>query len=122
MTIRRLIACILLPTYLAACMSWQAQEASPQQVLAEEHLDKVLVKLADGSKLVLERPVVAGDSLIGLDDGTPVHIPLADVSSIAVKKHDSGKTGLAAIGGVLALGALVVGIGWYMLCVEDDVC
>ena len=42
MTIRRTIACILVPCQLLACWSWQAQEASPEQVIAEEHPDKMM--------------------------------------------------------------------------------
>jgi hypothetical protein len=97
MNVRRLIACILLPSYLVACTSWKTQEASPQQVLEDEQPDKVRVTLSDGSQLVLEEPAVSGDTLSGLDDGTPVHIPLANVSSIAVKGTDAAKTAGAAL-------------------------
>jgi len=120
MTVRRIIACILLPCYLAACSSWKTQEASPQQVLEDEQPDKVQVTLTDGSQLVLEAPVVSGDTLSGLDDGTPVHIPLANVSSIAVKGTDGAKTGLAVLGGLLALAAVAV-VVLYIEC-GDGAC
>ncbi len=110
MTVRRLIACILLPCYLVACTSWKPQEASPQQVLADEQPDKVQVTLTDGSKLVLEEPAVSGDTLSGLDDGTPVLIPLAEVSSIAVKGAEGAQTGLLVLGGVVLVFAIVAGI------------
>ena len=116
MTVRRIIACILLPCYLVACMSWKTQEASPQQVLAEEQPDKVQVTLTDGSQLVLEGPVVSGDTLSGLDDGTPVHIPVANVSSIAVKETDGVKTGLLVFGGLVVVAAVVVVIGFSGAC------
>ena len=119
MTVRRLIACILLPCYLVACTSWKTQEPTPEQVIAEEQPDKVQVTLTDGSKLVLEEPAVSGDTLSGLDDGTPVLIPLADVSSIAVKGAD-GATGLAVLGGVVLLVAIVAGI--YLAGCADGTC
>ena len=122
MTVRRIIACILLPCYLVACSSWKTQEASPQQVINEDQPDKVQVTLADGSQLVLEEPAVSGDTLSGLDDGTPVHIPLADVSSIAVQGTDGGKTGLAVFGGLLALGAVVVVVGYIVICGDSGDC
>ena len=122
MTVRRIIACILLPCYLVACTSWKTQEASPQQVINEDQPNKVQVTLADGSKLVLEEPAVSGDTLSGLDDGTPVHIPLADVSSIAVQGTDGGKTGLAVFGGLLALGAVVVVVGYIVICGDSGDC
>ncbi len=112
MTVRRIIACILLPCYLAACSSWKTQEASPRQVLADGQPDKVQVTLADGSQLVLEEPAVSGDTLSGLDDGTPVHIPLANVSSIAVKGTDGVKTGLLVFG-VVVVAAAVILVGAY---------
>lgn len=57
-----------------------------------------------------------------MDDGTPVHIPLADVSSVAVKRTDAAKTGLAVFGG-LVLGAALVGAGFYIfVCEGHDAC
>ncbi len=109
MTVRRIIACILLPCYLVACTSWKTQEASPQQVLADEQPDRVQVTLTDGSQLVLKEPAVSGDTLSGLDDGNPVHIPLADVSSIAVKGTGGATTGL------LLLGVLAVAVGGFFI-------
>jgi len=109
MTVRRIIACIMLPCYLVACTSWKTQEASPEQVIAEEP-GKVQVTLTDGSKLELKEPAVSGDTLSGLDDGTPVHIPLADVSSIAVKGTDAVRTGLLVFGVVVVVAAVAVAI------------
>ena len=115
MTIRRIIACILLPCYLVACTTWKTQEASPEQVLAEEP-GKVQVTLTDGSQLVLEDPAVSGDTLSGLYDGAPVHIPLADVWSIAVKGTDATKTGFVVLGVVLT----VVAILYFVACADSD--
>ena len=115
MTVRRIIACVLLPCYLVACSSWKTQEASPEQVIAEEP-GKVQVTLTDGSKLVLEEPAVSGDTLSGLDDGTPVHIPVADVSSIAVQGTDGVKTGLAVFGGLIVAGAVFLVIAFAGQC------
>ncbi len=86
--------------------------SEPQQVLADGQPDKVQVTLADGSQLVLEEPAVSGDTLSGLDDGTPVHIPLANVSSIAVKGTDGAKTGLLVFG-VVVVAAAVILVGAY---------
>ena len=123
MTVRRLIACILLPSYLVACTTWKTQEASPQQVLAEEQPDKVQVTLTDGSQLVLKEPAVSGDTLSGLDDGTPVHIPLADVSALEVRESNGGLTILAVFGGLVLAAGVVIGVGAIILCTgDDDIC
>ena len=113
--VRRIIACILLPCYLVACTSWKTQDASPQQVLAEEQHDKVLVKLADGSKLVLEQPVVAGDTLTGSVDGEQRSIPLADVSALEVRKTDALLTTALVFGTIVGLLAIAAG-----LCAASD--
>ena len=116
MTVRRLIALILLPCYLVACTSWKTQEASPEQVLADEQSNKVQVTLADGSQVVLEQPVVAGDTLTGSVDGEQRSIPLADVSSIAVQGTDGVKTGL------LVFGVVVVAVGVILVAGFSGAC
>ena len=107
MTIRRLIACILLPCQLLACWSWQAQEASPEQVIAEEHPDKMMVNLTDGSKVVLEQPTVSGDTLSGVQSGSTVNIPLSEVASVEIQKSSTSRT-IVGIGLGVALVAVVV--------------
>jgi hypothetical protein len=80
-------------------------------VIAEEQPDKVLVKLADGSSIMLEQPTVSGDTLAGIEGTEQRHIPLADVSAIEVPKTDALLTTVAVVFGsifLLAAVALVV--------------
>ncbi len=120
MTIRRIIACILLPAYLSACMSWQTQEASPEQVLAEDEPDKVRVTLTDGSQLEVYQPSVSGDTLTGLREGEQVSIPLASVTQLELREGDTGKS-IAAAGIVVGVGALLVG-GFFIWCAQSEEC
>ncbi len=115
--LQRVIACILLPCYLLACSSWKTLEVSPVQVISEEQPSKVRLTLTDGSTVVLEQPVVSGDTLTGVGEGEHVTIPVSDVTDVAVRKTNVG----ASIGlGVLALG--VIGAGFYAyLCAEDAI-
>ncbi len=122
MTIRRLIACILLPCYLVACTSWKTQEVSPQQVLTDEQPDKVRVSLTDGSQVVLEEPVVSGDTLIGFEQDVQKSILLADVSALELREGDGGKTTLAIIGGVILAGGLALGVAYAVYCAGDESC
>jgi hypothetical protein len=114
--LRRLIACILLPCYLLACTTWQTQELTPEQVIAQEQPEQVLVKLADGSKVVLAQPRVSGDTLSGFDGTEPYRVPLADVSAIELKESDSGLTVLFIAGTVVVVAALTVGIAAIIIC------
>ncbi len=132
MTVRRIIACILLPCYLVACTSWKTQEASPQQVLEDEQPDKVRVTLTDGSQVEVYEPALSGDTLIGFEKGsrdwrktedTPggaVSIPLSDVSALEVRKSDGGLTILAVFGGLVLAAGVVIVVGYISLCTGDD--
>lgn len=110
MTVRRLIACTLLPCYLVACTSWKIQDVSPEDALADAQPDKVRVTLADGSQVVLEQPVVSGDTLTGLRAGQQVSIPLASVSELELRKGDTVKTIALTTGIVLGVAALAIGV------------
>ncbi len=105
--LQRVIACILLPCYLLACSSWKTVEVSPVQVISEEQPSKVRLTLTDGSTVVLEQPVVSGDTLTGVGEGEQVTIPVSDVTHVAVRKTSAGKTiALGVLAGGVIVGAL----------------
>jgi hypothetical protein len=114
--LRRLVACILLPCCLLACSTWKTQEASPQQVLADEQPAKVRVTLTDGSQVVLEQPVVSGDTLTGLREGEQVSISLASVSELELRKGDTVKTIALTTGIVVGVAAVAFGVGLLIYC------
>lgn len=103
-----LIATLGMPAI--ACMSWKTQPVSPDQALAKSPT-QVRVTRADGSKVVLLRPAIVADSLIGEPPGDPtkriaqrVAIPLSEVQSVAVQRLSAGKTALLIAGvGLTAL-------------------
>jgi hypothetical protein len=96
-----------------ACMSWKTQPVSPDRALAK-HPNQVRITRADGSKLVLLRPTIVADSLVGEPPGDSakriaqrVAIPLSDVQSVAVQQVSAGKTILLIAGvGVTALAVI----------------
>jgi hypothetical protein len=114
---RYLITCVLLPTYLTACIQWEVQEATPQQVVAQEQLlDLVHVTLSDGSWVVLKQPEISGDSLFGvvmegeyrgqpLKQGLLTAIDLGDVVQVAVEKRTLAATAWPVVGVVVVVGA-----------------
>jgi hypothetical protein len=125
MNVRRLIACILLPSYLVACTTWKTQEASPQQVIAEEP-DKVRVTLTDGSQVEVFQPVVSGDTLRGFDSedrtsrgatqGDEVSIPLADVSTVETRGTDALLTTAFVFGTVVVVAAIALNVAVAIYC------
>ena len=118
MTVRRIISCILLPCYLVACSTWKTQEASPQQVLAEQP-DKVRVTLSDGSQVVVEEPVISGDTLTGVAEGQQRSIPLSDVADVQVKKTEALLTAAFVFGTVVVVGAVALGVAYAIVCGGD---
>ena len=111
---RRFIACILLPSYLAACMTWEVREVSPQQVVDQEQPAEIHVMLTDRSWVIFKGPRISGDSLVGavvdgayrghkVRGGRQVSIYLGDVVQVAVSKK-SADPALGAAGVVAAIG------------------
>lgn len=121
---RRIIACVLLPSYLAACMQWEVQEATPQQVVAQERQpDSIHVTLRDGSWVVLEHPEISGDSLIGvitegeylgqpLQEGCLTQVDLNEVVQVAVMKKSLKATAMPWVAAAAAVGAAVMLVGY----------
>lgn len=99
----------------SGCGSWHAVPVSPQELVADARPGRVRVTQADGTRLVIGRPQIVGDSLVGLHGHQPVGVGLRDVTEIAVRRTSALKTGglvlgilalpFAIIGGACALGA-----------------
>jgi hypothetical protein len=111
---RKLTALIALAT--TACSSWQLRPAPTPSTGAgaSESISQARVYLRTGATLDLHEVTVAGDSLVGMSgpasqaDRRRVAVPTANVSSIAVREVDAGRTALA----ILAIaGASIVIIG-----------
>jgi len=96
-------ALILLVAYLPACQAWHTEAVTPRAVIEANHPDQVRVVRADGTKLVLHRPMVVADTLRGRAEEPA--IPLSDVEAVETRHGDPGKSlllGVGIVGGVLA--------------------
>ncbi len=75
----RLVVGFLLATTLAGCYKWATPPGTVDQALSAGRLpDRVRVTMADSTTVVLHRPAVSGDTLIGrtsLREVQPRHIP-----------------------------------------------
>jgi hypothetical protein len=98
--------------HAGACMSWKTQPVSPDHIVAQDP-DQVRVTLGNGSKVVVARPAIIGDSLIGAPTGANpkrsaqrLAIPLSDIQSVEVRRVNAGKTALLVAG--LGVTAMVV--------------
>jgi len=100
----RFMACVLLVVQLTACTMWQAQEVTPQRLVASmQPGERVRVSLWDGSWVVLSEPTISGDSLLGtieegeyqgmpLQGGGWTGIPLDAVSEVSLRRSTSSFT------------------------------
>jgi hypothetical protein len=79
------------------------------QVLVDEAPDQIrLAVTTDSTKLVLHQPMIVGDSLRGLPTALAINprmVALSDITEIAVRRFDLGKTVLRTfiIGGAIVL-------------------
>jgi hypothetical protein len=106
----RVALLVVLALHAGACMSWKTQPVSPDHIVAQ---DQVRLTLGNGSKVVVVRPAIIGDSVIGTLPGASssriaqrVAIPLSDIQSVEVQRVNGGKTALLVAG--LGVTAMVV--------------
>jgi hypothetical protein len=111
---QRLSTLAVLGCQLVGCTSWQMQKVSPEVAINGTKVYQVRLTRPDSSELVLLRPRIVGDSLIGESPnssdpkGTPerVAFPLSDIQSVAVRRPDATRTTLLMVG----VGAAVAGV------------
>jgi hypothetical protein len=100
---------VILLGQLNACTSWRVQSVTPEQLFARETPKEVRVQHLDEKQLVLKKPQLVGDSLVGKTDGTAAAAYLQDISEIAVRRPNMLKT-LGLIVGIIAAPFAAVGI------------
>jgi hypothetical protein len=102
-------------------MTWYAQSAPPTDVIAAQRPARILVTLNTEASTKLEGPTIRGDSLFGWDPNTHrfVGMPVSQVWSIRVGKHDPVKTMALALG-VVAGAAYVVLVVLCLYCPMPD--
>ena len=109
------VASVLLATHLAACTSWRVENVPPVQLFQTTAPSEVRVTRPDDSKVVLTRPAIVRDSLWGWSRDGELGMPLTDVTVIATRHGDAGKS--VALGVGLAVGAIAAA-GLY--CATTD--
>ena len=100
-------------------MSWsQRQPGATAPAVVADHPGLLRAVLADGRQLVVWRPRIQGDSLLGFapeldnrDQPIPLAVALADVRSVSTRRFSPGKTVLL----VLAIPVAFVG-SVYVYC------
>jgi len=119
----RAVAGFMLVLHLQACTTWEPESLSPRQVIVGQQPKLVRATKHDGARVVVARPSIAGDSILGsvelcvpseLRFGSEVCrstvrplISLDDVRLVEVRRPDTVKSLLAVIVGVGAFFGLM---------------
>jgi hypothetical protein len=91
-----------------SCMTWSRQGPSPQAAARRfAGVQKMRVTRQDGSRFVLTRPHIQGDSLTGMQSRKSSSILLAKVAAVDVVVISPWKTGGAVLGGFILFGVLL---------------
>jgi hypothetical protein len=107
----------------SGCAHWKVQSATPRQVVegiasTRRPLD-LRVTRDDGSRIVLRRPELVGDTLYGaprngrVSTGSPrPAVALADVSEVALRRLNVAGTTVLALGTLALAGVIALGLTW----------
>ncbi|MBI4502366.1 MAG: hypothetical protein HY700_14545 [Gemmatimonadetes bacterium] len=106
MKIKRVVAALLLST-TPACMS--TSRVAPAEYVPQSRPSQILVLDNTGTVHLLDGPTIVGDSLIGIENGTPdtLALPVSQVEDAMVKHKSPGKT-MALVGGLAAGAGLAI--------------
>jgi hypothetical protein len=120
----RLVSVGLAGTLLSACMTWQTQSLRPERFRTADSTQAMRLTLTSGYTIIVQAPVITGDSLVGMqtrpgsvDSLQQVSLPLTAISRAEMKKTEpsAGKLALGILLG-LALGEIIVASIPCILC------
>lgn len=117
---QRVVAILVLMSFLAGCSSWRLYRITPQQLFSARHPKQIRV-MSGNAFIVLHDPHISGDSLRGFDPQAlaPRAVALADVRSLEAWQADGEKTTLLVVGIVGSL-ALLVFVGIRTVLLDDS--
>ena len=110
----RVVAIVAGGAFLSACMTWRTQSLEPERFSTADSTQTMRVVLHSGETLIIQGPVIMGDSLTGLrtkpgasaDSLERVGVPLAAIDHAEAQTYNvAGPVFLTALG-VAALVAI----------------
>lgn len=99
---------------LTACSSWRVQPVAPVEFVSEARPAKVRLRGHDDRQLVIHRPFVRNDSVLGVMRRDTTGLPAVEIRTIAVRRFDWLKTTGLVVGlAGASLGAACLAVcGW----------
>ena len=110
--LHRPIAWLLLALYSAGCHTWRSETVSPIQLVSQDKPSLIRITTRGGTRVVVSRPVVKNDSVVGVTRGGPVRIGGDEIGRLEVRRVSVGRTvGLfLSISGALAVVGLLAAV------------
>lgn len=106
-----IVWCAVVATLAAGCTTWRVQWVSPEMVVRRDQPKAVAVTLVDSSRVILDKPRIVADSILGDVDGAAESIALTQVAYVAVRRGDgAGTAGLVLLGSLAGLMGLAAAI------------
>jgi hypothetical protein len=103
----------------SGCAHWKVQSATPEQVVSARRPFQVRVTRDDGSRVVLRRPEIVGDTLYGAPRGGRTSVgsqrpavALTDVREVAVRRMNVVGSAVLALGTVALASVVALGLTW----------
>jgi hypothetical protein len=104
---------LALTTSLVSCAHWRQQWVPPESVVAGERPEQIQLTRRDGRQIVLSRPVVTQDSLVGDREGRRCAIALSDIDHVSLRR------GSSLLGAVLIPLGVILGFGVLIAATWD---
>lgn len=105
---RRVALASLMALSTSGCLAWRVQPVSPRELLRDRSVEAVRVTRADKSKVEIFNPRLEGDSIVGNPTDRAIArlvMPISQVETIATRHKSVGKTMLAGLAILGAVGA-----------------
>ncbi len=91
---RRLLSLSLLAVHLGACTTWRVQQPTPETVIRDRAPTTIRITRTDGSTVIVHRPMIEGDSVVGQLTGSEsadtaakrIAIPLSAIEAVAIRR------------------------------------
>jgi len=111
----RPIAALRLAIFLHGCTHWST--VPEPRTLAYQHAKVFRVTLTDGAILVVEQPLIVGDSLVWFDPRRTA-VPLAQVSILEAQTKDQVATSLLLLAVLVPIAVFICAseTGYYAVC------
>ena len=99
---------LALTASVVSCAHWRQQWTPPESVVAGERPEQIQLTRKDGRRVILSRPVVTQDSLVGDRDGRRCAVALSDIDHVSLRRGSSLLTAvLIPLGVILGFGVLI---------------